>query len=125
MPHCSNCGRGQTKLNEGGFCRSCFNENKINENLSQKVAEATTEDDDNDYWKKMEKLLETKLAIQKEKIKKAVTGKLADLTKRQYTLEEENKKIIKENKSLAQRITTLETRQKNVEQDSQKIKSNK
>ena len=125
MPHCRICKKGQTKLLEGDLCRPCLTEQR--ENLSRKSEEATTNNDDDSYWKKMDELLEKKLAIQEEKIKAAVltqvTEKLADINKRQTKLEEENKKVIIENKALLQRVCTLETRQKNMEQESHKVKN--
>ena len=118
MKYCKECVYPFSAVNldipEDGICSSCKTFKKFNAL-------------DDSFWKKMDELLDQKLAIQEDKIKTAilteVTEKLADITKRQTKLDEENKKIVTENKSLLQRISTIETRQKNVEQESQKMKN--
>ena len=42
MPHCVDCGKGQTKLNEKKYCKACY---KNHEN-----------DTDGEFWNKMDKL---------------------------------------------------------------------
>ena len=141
MPHCVNCGKGQTKLNGGFLCKNCF-ANRVDTDFINVQDEANdcdetlnnahslmsqSEGNNEDFWLRMDKLLDSKLSVQEEKIKKAVltevNGKITDLTKRQKNLEDENKKISNENNSFSQRMNTLETRQKNIEQENQKMKS--
>ena len=150
MPKCTKCNKAQSLLNEteeGDFCKNCFAEHVENklllrnnkqdktQNNSSKddmnayltdhlhephnISEAKIVENDVDFWTKMDQLLDKKLSIQEEKIKQAVvaevTGKLNDLTKQQKKLEDENK-------TFRQKMTVLETRQKNVENENNNMK---
>ena len=135
MPYCIDCGKGQTKLNDGLYCKSCkpgkgltddVVSNGMNEYCENFVKNADSTDDSNDFWGRMDELLDKKLLVQEKRIKDAVltevTGKIKEITTKQEKLEEDNKKIVAENKKLIQKIATLETRQKNLEELGQKTK---
>ena len=146
MPFCINCSKGQTKLNEGGYCKICFAEHNINFNsqlcnltqitedaipkdaevfcentVTLKETTATfTNDPDQSFWLKMDNLLETRLAAQEKKIKDAV---LSEVTKKLIDIGERQKKLEVENKTLQEKVTALETQQKNNKQQNQDNKT--
>ena len=128
-----NCDAELSKKNVSGLCMKCYNnrngkhdsnisEDGMNDYCEEEIVSVgkNLNDIDGDFWSKMDSLLDKKLSVQEEKIKQAViaevSGKVDELTKHHKKLEEENK-------SFRQRITAIETRQKNIEQESKKMKN--
>ena len=123
VKHCSNtnCAAELSRSNKSGLCAKCYScrgsaddNNRVDDD--DILSDLEDPAGDTFSWAKMNKLLDNKFASQEEKIKKAV---IAELNTKVTDLSNRQKKIEDDNKTFKQKMTAMETRQKNIEQEIQ------